>query len=138
MMDGDSCLNIMYFNTYEGLGLSQGLLKTSPHLFYGVVPGKRFIPLGQINLPITFGDASNYLTEMFTFEVVDFSGPYHVILGWPCYVNFMAIPSYVYLKFKISGPTSIITVEAKAQWAVHYEQDSIELATVAVTTTELK
>jgi hypothetical protein len=45
--------------------------------------------------------------------VVDFSGLYHVILGQPCYVKFMTIPSYAYLKLKISGPTGIITVEAK-------------------------
>jgi hypothetical protein len=40
---------------------------------------------------------SNYRTELITFEVVHFSRPYHVILGWPCYVKFMAIPSYAYL-----------------------------------------
>jgi hypothetical protein len=51
---------------------------------------------------------------MLTFKVVNFSLPYHVILGWPCYVMFMAIPSYAYLKLKILGPTGIITVEAKA------------------------
>jgi hypothetical protein len=51
---------------------------------------------------------------MLAFEVVDFSRPYHVILGWPCFVTFMAIPSYAYLKLKILGPTGVITVEAKA------------------------
>jgi hypothetical protein len=30
----------------------------------------------------------------------------------------MAIPSYAYLKIKISGPANIITVEAKAQYAL--------------------
>jgi hypothetical protein len=50
---------------------------------------------------------------MLAFEVVDFSGPYHIIMGWPCYVKFMAIPSYAYLKIKIPGPVGVITVEAK-------------------------
>jgi hypothetical protein len=50
---------------------------------------------------------------MLTFEVVDFSGPYHIILGQPCYVKFMAILSYFYLKLKIPAPTKVITVEAK-------------------------
>jgi hypothetical protein len=27
---------------------------------------------------------------MLSFEVLDFSGPNHIILGWPCYVKFMA------------------------------------------------
>jgi hypothetical protein len=47
--------------------------------------------------------------------VVDFSGPYHVILGWPCYVRFMAIPSNGYLKLKIPGPTKVITMEANTK-----------------------
>jgi hypothetical protein len=49
---------------------------------------------------------SNYRTETLTFEVVNFSGPYHVILGQPCYIKFMDIPSYAYLKLKIPGPVS--------------------------------
>jgi hypothetical protein len=80
-----------------------------------VVPGKQSIPHRWVTLPITFGYASNYHTKMLALEVVDFSGPYHVILGQPCYVKFMAIPSYAYLKLKIPRPTSVITVEAKTQ-----------------------
>jgi hypothetical protein len=45
--------------------------------------------------------------------VVDFFVPYHIILQRSHYVKFMAIPSYAYLKLKISGPADIITVEAK-------------------------
>jgi hypothetical protein len=114
-MDGGSGFNLMYLNTFEGLGLGHDLLKTSPHPFYGVVPGNQSMPLRHIKLPTTFRDVSNYRTEMLTFEVVDFFGPYHVILGWPCYIKLMAIPSYAYLKLKIQGPIDIIIVEAKAQ-----------------------
>jgi hypothetical protein len=67
-----------------------------------VVLGKQPIPLGRVNLHVTFEDASNYHTEMLTFEVVDFSEPYHVILRRPYYVKFMVIPSYTYLKLKFS------------------------------------
>jgi hypothetical protein len=56
---------------------------------------------------------SNYRTEALAFDVVDFSRPYHVILGWPCYVKFMAIPSYTYLKLKIPRPIGVITMEAR-------------------------
>jgi hypothetical protein len=74
---------------------------------------------------------------MLAFEVVDFSDPYHVILGRPCYVKFKAIPSYAYLKLKILGPTRVITVEARAQQALDCEQSSIELAAAMVATVEL-
>jgi hypothetical protein len=66
-------------------------------------------------------DTSNYRTKTLTFEVVDFFGPYHVILLWPCYVKFMAIPSYAYLKLKIPGPTDVITMEAKTLWVLDYK-----------------
>jgi hypothetical protein len=133
-MDGDSGLNLMYLDTFEGLVLAQEQLKNSPHTFYGVVLDKQPIPLGKINLSVTFGNASNYHTKMLTFEVVDFSGPYHIILGWLCYVKVMTIPSYAYLKIKISGPTDVITVESKARRVLDCEQNSIELAAATITT----
>jgi hypothetical protein len=68
-----------------------------------VVPGKQPIPLGRVTLLVTFRDSSNYRTETLAFEVVDFSGPYHIILGQPRYVKFMDIPSYAYRKLKIPG-----------------------------------
>jgi hypothetical protein len=66
-------------------------------------------------LLVTIRDMSNYHTETLTFEVIDFSEPYHIILGQPCYVKFMAIPSYAYLKLKLLEPVGVITLEAKAQ-----------------------
>jgi hypothetical protein len=136
LMDGGSGINHLYLDTVEGLGFTREKLQSSPHPFYGVVPGKQSIPHGWVTLPVTFGDASNYRTEMLTFEVVNFSGPYHIILGWPCYVKFMAIPNYAYLKLKIPEPTGVITMEAKTQQVLGCEQDSIELAAPSVTATE--
>jgi hypothetical protein len=40
LMNGGSGLNLMCLDTFEGLGLTQDQLQSSPHLFYGVVPGK--------------------------------------------------------------------------------------------------
>jgi hypothetical protein len=111
LMDGASSLNLMYLDTVRGLGLTQYQLQSNPHLFYGLVLGKQSVPLGQVTLPVTFRDASIYSTETITFKVVNFFDPYHVILGRPCYVKFMAIPSYAYLKLKIPRPTGVITVE---------------------------
>jgi hypothetical protein len=101
IMDGGSGLNLMYLDTFEGLGLIREKFQSCPHPFYGVVPSKQSIPLRRVILPATFRDASNNHTEMHAFEVVDFSGPYHIILGRSCYVKFKAIPSYAYLKIKI-------------------------------------
>jgi hypothetical protein len=79
------------------------------------------LPLGQIDLPVTFGDERNFRTETLTFKVVGFSGTYHAILGRPAYAKFMAVPNYTYLKLKIPGPKGIITVGPTYQCA--YECD---------------
>jgi hypothetical protein len=42
--------------------------------------------------------------------VVGFHETYHTILQCPCYVKFMAIPNYTYLKLKMLGPRGVITV----------------------------
>jgi hypothetical protein len=68
------------------------------------------MPMGQIDMPVTFSDPFNYRTETLTFEVVGFCGMYHAILGCPCYAQFMTIPNYTYLKLKMSGSNGIIIV----------------------------
>jgi hypothetical protein len=60
LMDGGSGLNLMYLDTFEGLGLTRDQLQSSPHPFYDMVPGKQYVPLGWVTLLVTFGDASNY------------------------------------------------------------------------------
>jgi hypothetical protein len=47
---------------------------------------------------------------MLTFEIADFLGAYHAILGRPCYAKFIGLPNYTYLKLKMLGPHRIITI----------------------------
>ena len=68
------------------------------------------MPLGQIDLPITFRNPTNYRMETLTFEAVGFYGTYHAIQGQPCYLKFMVVPNYTYLKLKMLGPCGVITI----------------------------
>jgi hypothetical protein len=68
------------------------------------------LPIGKIDLPVTFGTLRNFCTKMLTFKVVGFSGMYHAIIGRLAYVKFMTMPNYMYLKLKILGPKGVITV----------------------------
>jgi hypothetical protein len=86
------------------------------------------MPLGTITLSVTFGDQVHYRKETLSFEVIDFEGPYHVILGRPCYAKFVANPSYAYLKLKMPGPCSVITVTGSFQYAYECERLAIEQA----------
>ena len=95
------------------------------------------MPLGQVDLPITFGDPSNYRMETLTFEVVGFHGTYDAILGHPCYAKFMAIPNYTYLKLKMTGLGGVITIGTSFQHAYECEVECCDHATAIVTSGEL-
>jgi len=95
------------------------------------------MPLGQIDLPITFGNSTNYRTETLTFEVVGFHGTYHAILGHPCYVKFMAILNYTYLKLKMLGPCGVITIGTSFQRAFECEVECCEHIAAIVASKEL-
>ena len=69
LMDGGSGLNIMYAKTLDEMGVDRTRVRPTRAPFHGIVPGKKAMPLGQIDLPITFGDQFNYRTETLTFEV---------------------------------------------------------------------
>jgi len=77
------------------------------------------------------------MTETLTFEVVGFHGTYHAILGRPCYVKFMAVPNYTYLKLKMSGPCGVITIGTSFQHAYECEVECCEHATTIVASKEL-
>jgi hypothetical protein len=110
VMDGGSSLNIIYAETLGLLGIDLSMIRAGAAPFHEIVPGKRVLPLGQLDLPVCFGTPSNFRRETLTFEVVGFRGTYRAVLGRPCYAKFMAVPNYTYLNLKMSGPKGIITV----------------------------
>ena len=128
LIDGGSGLNIIYVETLDALDIPRQRLRPSPSPFHGIIPGHQAYPLWQITLPDTFGDPSNFRSERLQFEVVDFAGSYHAILGRPCYAKFMAIPNYTYLKLKMLGPNGIITIGASFKAVYKCEHASCELA----------
>jgi hypothetical protein len=87
-----------------------GLITPIEIPFYGIVPSKAAMPLGQITLPVTFGTQANYRTEFIQFEVADFETSYHAILGRLALAKFMAIPHYPYLLLKMLGPHRILSL----------------------------
>jgi hypothetical protein len=85
-------------------------------------------PIGQIDLPVTFGDLWNFRTKTLTFKAVGFSGTYHVILGRPVYAKFLAVPNYTYLKLKILSPKGIIIVGTTYQHAFECDAKCFQIA----------
>jgi hypothetical protein len=91
LMDEGSSHKIQYVETLDAMGISWSKLRTSVFPFLGILPSMRAYPLGNIDLPVTFSDHSNFHIETLIFEVVDFEGSYHAILGCLCYAKFMAV-----------------------------------------------
>jgi hypothetical protein len=64
LIDGGAGLNIIFSETLRKIGLDfTGLITPTGIPFYGIVPGKAAMPLGQITLPVMFGTQANYQTE---------------------------------------------------------------------------
>jgi hypothetical protein len=128
LMDGGSNLNIIYAETLGLLLIDLSTIQTGVTPFHGIIPGKRVQPLGQLDLPVCFETPYNFRKETLTFEVVGFRGPYHAVLGRPCYVKFMAVPNYTYLKLKMSGPNGVITVGSTYRHAYECDVEGVEYA----------
>ena len=102
-----------------------------------MIQGAQAYPLGQIDLPVTFGNRPNFRSEVLTFEVVDFPGSYHAMLGRPCYAKFKAIPNYTYLKLKMPRPNNVIIVSSAFSHAFMCDREHFKLATTVINSSEL-
>ncbi|XP_039811973.1 uncharacterized protein LOC120674942 [Panicum virgatum] len=86
LMDGGSSLNILYIDTLEAMAY----------------------PVGNLDLPVTFGSRANYRTETLTFDVL-----------------------------KLLGPNGVITVSGSFEHAYASSHEHFDLATTAANPTEL-
>ena len=137
LMDGGSGLNIVYVDTLNAMRIPHSELRSAGSPFHGMILGAQAYPLRQVDLLIMFGNRANFCLEVLTFEVVDFPGSFHSILGRPCYAKFMAIPNYTYLKLKMPGLNDVITVGSTFSHAYMCDCKHYELATTVINSVEL-
>ena len=74
--------------------------------------------IGQVRLPVTFGERKNYRTELIDFDVTHIHLPYNAILGYPALAKFMAVTHHGYNVLKMPGSGGIITVPCEERDAV--------------------
>ena len=82
--------------------------------FSGVTDGST-IPIGQVRLPVTFGQRDNYHTD---FDVSHIRLPYNAILGYPTIAKFMPVTHHGYNVLKMPGSGGVITVPCEEKDAV--------------------
>nr|CAB3446889.1 unnamed protein product [Digitaria exilis] len=121
LIDGGSGLNLIFAKTLRQMGLDTSKLQPADSPFYGIVPGKAAIPLGQITLPIKF-------------EVADFEISYHTIFGRPALAKFMAIPHYTYLVLKMPGPHGVLSLRGDIKRSYLCDKEAVEYAVRAAST----
>jgi hypothetical protein len=138
LMDNGSSINILYYDTFCRMNLTDKDLKPSSTVFHGVVPGKLAYPVGKISLEVAFGDEYNYRAETLWFEVVKIKSPYHALFGWLAYARFMARPCYIYLQLKMPRPKGTITGHGNRKLALECEEGDAAYAESACAIEELK
>ncbi|XP_066333300.1 uncharacterized protein [Miscanthus floridulus] len=106
-MDGGSSLNIMYAEMLDAMGIDRSRIRPTRAPFHGIMPRKQTMPLGQIDMPITFKDLTNYRMETLTF------------------------------KLKMLGPCGVITIGTSFQCAYECEVQCCEHAAAIVASKEL-
>jgi len=96
LVNRGSSIDILFRNSLPALKITPAQLKPYDAQFWGVLPGRSSVPLGQITLSVQFGTPGHFRTEFVNFVVADFDGTYHAILGRPSLTKFMAVPHYSY------------------------------------------
>ena len=75
-------------------------------------------PIGQVRLPVTFGQRDNYHTKLIDFGVTHIRLLYNAILGYPALAKFMVVTHHGYNVLKMPGSGGIITVPYEERDAV--------------------
>ena len=108
LIDGGAGLNVLSVEIFDSFQIPYDQLQpTKP--FSGVTDGST-TPIGQVRLPITFGQCENYHNELVDFDIAHICLPYNAIPGYPALDNFMAVTHYGYIVLKMPGSGGIITV----------------------------
>ena len=86
--------------------------------------------IGQVRLPITFGERKNYRTELIDFDVAHIRLPYNAILGYPALAKFMEVTHHGYNVLKMPGSDGVITVPCEEKDAVCSLERAFQAASV--------
>ncbi|XP_066167006.1 uncharacterized protein [Oryza sativa Japonica Group] len=129
LVDGGASLSIISSAAFDALKAPG--MKLQPSLpIIGITPGHTW-PLGHVELPVTFGDSTNFRTERIDFDVTDLNLPYNAVLGRPALVKFMVATHYAYLQMKMPGLAGPITVLGDVKIALAYAEQHADNLVVA-------
>jgi hypothetical protein len=126
MIDSGASLNLLMRRTFIEMGLSLADLTPVQDTFHGIIPGQSSMPVGRIDLEVSYGLGENKRREILTFEVASFDIGYNCILGRPFLLKFMTVIHTAYAIIKMPGPRGIITLTS-------YHRDAVACESVTLT-----
>jgi hypothetical protein len=124
LVDNDSQANIIFLHAFDCMGINHSLLQTADNSLYGF-RGKGSFTLGKIELPLSFGTATNARAKRATFEVVDVVYPYNAIMRRRSINKLKVAIHELYLCMNISGPQGAIMIYRDHQTAPNIERDFV-------------
>ena len=77
---------------------------------------------------MVFGSPDNFQSEKLIFDIAPFCSGYHALLGRTAFAGLNVVPHYAYLKLKMPGPSSIITVNGNIERSLRTEEHTVALA----------
>ncbi|RZR72585.1 hypothetical protein BHM03_00014759 [Ensete ventricosum] len=103
MIDTGSSIDILYFDAFQKLGLTDKDLVTLTSSLIGFT-GDFVSPLGATTIPVTFGGEPRSKTLMVSFMVVKLPSAYNAIIGRPTLNRLKATVS-TYHRPKVPDPS---------------------------------
>ena len=110
------------------MGINPSGSKPTRTTFKVVILGVEARCTGSITLEVVFGSPDNFRSEELIFDIVPFRSGYHALLGRTAFARLNTVPHYVYLKLKMPGPRSVITVNGNTERSLHTEEHTVALA----------
>ena len=93
-----------------------------------MIPSVEAYNTGSVTLEVVFGSPDNFRSKDLIFDIVPFRSGYHALLGRTAFARFNAVPHYAYLKLKMLGPCSVITVNGNTERSLRTEEHTAALA----------
>ncbi|KAJ3689619.1 hypothetical protein LUZ61_018783 [Rhynchospora tenuis] len=131
LIDTGSSADVIYFETLKKLHLQNHPLKPMATPLTGFT-GDQLMPMGIIDLPVTFGDSSKDVVSRVSFIVVNTPSPYNIILGRKALNDIGAIASTPHLKVKFPTRNGVATLRGEQQVARVCYQASIPKQVVQI------
>ena len=99
LIDNGSSIDIIFTSAFEKMGIEREKLElVNAHLLG--FSGEKVLPLGSVQLVITFGDHPCRATTMIKFVIVDAPSTYNMLLGRPSLNAIRAVPSTYHMVVK--------------------------------------